>query len=148
MQELKLCGLLFGGYPTLAKSLEGMFEPQKGYFRNCCTTHSQSWNNQSESPSLIFCSLCGSHFGIPKCGLSLFKAPVSREYDVSLFLPDCNQGEATTDVCFWVYRLGALLFFTLTSTHFLELGLDSVEANSCWVRRLKLNPLNSAPTSF
>jgi hypothetical protein len=49
---------------------------------------------------------------------------------------------------FGVYRLLALLFFTLNSTHFLELVLESAEANSCWVKRLKSNPLNSAPNSF
>jgi len=38
--------------------------------------------------------------------------------------------------------------FTLTPTHFLELGFESAEADSCWVKRLKWNPLNFAPTSF
>jgi len=38
--------------------------------------------------------------------------------------------------------------FALNSTNFLELGLESAEANSCWVKRFKWNPLNSAPTSF
>jgi hypothetical protein len=32
LQELKLCGLFFGGYPTIAKSLKGIFEPQNKYF--------------------------------------------------------------------------------------------------------------------
>jgi hypothetical protein len=26
-------------------------------------------------------------------------------------LPDRNQGEGIAEVCFWVYRLGSLLFF-------------------------------------
>ena len=108
LQELKLCVLFFGSYPTIAKSLKRLFEPQKRYFRNCRTTHSQIWSNQTESFSLNFCSLCGSTLGFPNAVCSSSGHHSRETPDGSLFLPDCNQGEGTADVCFWVYRLGAL----------------------------------------
>lgn len=99
--ELKLCGLLLGGYPTIAKSLKGMFEPQRDIFETAVQpTHRVGVISPSHLH--LFSTVCAvSTLGFPN-GVCCFPRHKSRERpDVSLFLPDCNQGEGIADVCFW-----------------------------------------------
>lgn len=135
--------------PTIAKSLKGMFEPQKGYFRNCCTTHSQSRRNQFWVTFTYFLQFVRFQLWDSQMGFVAFQdTSLERNLTWVCFCLTAITAKVLRMFVFWSTGLELYCFFTLNSTHVLELGLESAEANSCWVKRLKLYQLNSAPTSF